>query len=419
MGTRFPSPVSRELLPNVPILAVTATATPLVVKDIISNLELRTPKVYSASFKRPGLQYAVIEEERQEQRAIHILQKIDGSAILYIRTRLGTELVAGALRKAGISALAYNAGLSASERQKRQEAWMQGKVRVMVATNAFGMGIDKNDVRLILHFGIPPSLEEYYQEAGRGGRDGKGALALLLYRKEEIETGWKQLQAQRFSEEEIMRFYQNLRDYCAYAEHLPSTNETVFNVNEFTHRFTWEKERFNSLVVLLQQSEKLTFRTPNSPEFAIRIIEQREAIEALRRNDKLYNSLFQYLLGKYEGITKHHHIIPYYRVLKSELQIAPKELHEILQRLHNTGYIHYMDLHGALYLQLENATTFDFDFSYWKEVHRLKEERYEKMLAYINSHGVCREAFLRTYFGEELSEAEQHCKRCDVCLHIK
>lgn len=409
----------RELLPNVPILAVTATATPLVVKDIISNLELRTPKVYSASFKRPGLQYAVIEEERKEQRAIHILQKIDGSAILYIRTRLGTELVAKALREAGISALAYNAGLPASERQKRQEAWMLGKVRVMVATNAFGMGIDKNDVRLILHFGTPPSLEEYYQEAGRGGRDGKGALALLLYRKEEIETGWKQLQAQRFSEEEIMRFYQNLRDYCAYAEHLPSTNETVFNVNEFTHRFTWEKERFNSLLVLLQQSEKLTFRTPNSPEFAIRIIEQREAIEVLRRSDKQYNSLFQYLLGKYEGITKHHHIIPYYRVLKSELQIAPKELHEILQRLHNTGYIHYMDLHGALYLQLENATTFDFDFAYWKEVHRLKEERYEKMLAYINSHGVCREAFLRTYFGETLSEAECHCERCDVCLHIK
>lgn len=409
----------RELLPNVPILAVTATATPLVVKDIISNLELRTPKVYSASFKRPGLQYAVLKEEKQNLRALHILQQSEGSAIIYIRTRLGTELVAGALREAGISALAYNAGLPASERQKRQEAWMQGKVRVMVATNAFGMGIDKNDVRLILHFGIPPSLEEYYQEAGRGGRDGKGALALLLYRKEEIETGWKQLQAQRFSEEEIMRFYQNLRDYCAYAEHLPSTNETVFNVNEFTHRFTWEKERFNSLLVLLQQSEKLTFRTPNSPEFAIRIIEQREAIEALRRNDKLYNSLFQYLLGKYEGITKHHHIIPYYRVLKSELQIAPKELHEILQRLHNTGYIHYMDLHGALYLQLENATTFDFDFSYWKEVHRLKEERYEKMLAYINSHEICREAFLRTYFGEELSEAEQHCKRCDVCLHIK
>ena len=409
----------RQLLPEIPILAVTATATPRVLEDITTNLALRAPNVYTSSFARPGLQYAVLEEEKQNLRALHILQQSEGPAIIYIRTRLGTELVAGALRKAGISALAYNAGLSASERQKRQEAWMQGKVRVMVATNAFGMGIDKNDVRLILHFGIPPSLEEYYQEAGRGGRDGKGALALLLYRKEEIETGWKQLQAQRFSEEEIKRFYQNLRDYCAYAEHLPSTNETVFNVNEFTHRFTWEKERFNSLLVLLQQSEKLTFRTPNSPEFAIRIIEQREAIEALRRNDKLYNSLFQYLLGKYEGITKHHHIIPYYRVLKSELQIAPKELHEILQRLHNTGYIHYMDLHGALYLQLENATIFDFDFSYWREVQRLKEERYEKMLAYVNSQGVCREAFLRTYFGEELSEAEQHCERCDVCLHIK
>ncbi len=409
----------RQLLPEIPILAVTATATPRVLEDITTNLALRAPNVYTSSFARPGLQYAVLKEEKQNLRALHILQQSEGPAIIYIRTRLQTEIVAGALSKEGISALAYNAGLPTAERQRRQEAWMQGKVRVMVATNAFGMGIDKDDVRTIIHFGLPPSLEEYYQEAGRGGRDGKGALALLLFNEANIEAGWMSLKAQRFQREEIERFYQNLRDYCAYAEHLPSTNETVFNVNEFTHRFTWEKERFNSLLVLLQQSEKLTFRTPNSPEFAIRIIEQREAIEALRRNDKLYNSLFQYLLGKYEGITKHHHIIPYYRVLKSELQIAPKELHEILQRLHNTGYIHYMDLHGALYLQLENATIFDFDFSYWREVHRLKEERYEKMLAYINSHEICREAFLRTYFGEELSEAECHCERCDVCLHIK
>ena len=410
----------RELLPNVPILAVTATATPLVVKDIISNLELRTPKVYSASFKRPGLQYAVIEEERQEQRAIHILQKINGSAILYIRTRLGTELVAGALREAGISALAYNAGLSASERQKRQEAWMQGKVRVMVATNAFGMGIDKNDVRLILHFGIPPSLEEYYQEAGRGGRDGKGALALLLFNEANIEAGWMSLKAQRFQREEIERFYQNLRDYCAYIERIPDGDETPFYIHDFASRFHWETERIYALLLFLQRCEKLTFRVPNSAEFALCIIERRETIDALRRTQPQIDALFQYFYAQFEGITAYHYLIPFQRMERSELRIATGALHELLTRLHNAGYVHYVDLRDAIYLQLgaTNDTPFEFDYAYWETVQRLKEERYEKMLAYVNSQGVCREVLLRQYFGEQLTEPSDSCGRCDVCLQV-
>ena len=411
----------RQLLPEIPILAVTATATPRVLEDITTNLALRAPNVYTSSFARPGLQYAVLKEEKQNLRALHILQQSEGPAIIYIRTRLGTELVAGALREAGISALAYNAGLPASERQKRQEAWMQGKVRVMVATNAFGMGIDKNDVRLILHFGIPPSLEEYYQEAGRGGRDGKGALALLLYRKEEIETGWKQLQAQRFSEEEIMRFYQNLRDYCAYIERIPDGDETPFYIHDFASRFHWETERIYALLLFLQRCEKLTFRVPNSAEFALCIIERRETIDALRRTQPQLDALFQYFYAQFEGITAYHHLIPFQRMERSELRIATGALHELLTRLHNAGYVHYVDLRDAIYLQLgaTNDTPFEFDYGYWETVQRLKEERYEKMLAYVNSQGVCREAFLRTYFGEELSEAECHCERCDVCLHIK
>ena len=298
---------------------------------------------------------------------------------------------------------------------------MQGKVRVMVATNAFGMGIDKNDVRLILHFGIPPSLEEYYQEAGRGGRDGKGALALLLYRKEEIETGWKQLQAQRFSEEEIMRFYQNLRDYCAYIERIPDGDETPFYIHDFASRFHWETERIYALLLFLQRCEKLTFRVPNSAEFALCIIERRETIDALRRTQPQLDALFQYFYAQFEGITAYHHLIPFQRMERSELRIATGALHELLTRLHNAGYVHYVDLRDAIYLQLgaTNDTPFEFDYGYWETVQRLKEERYEKMLAYVNSQGVCREAFLRTYFGEELSEAECHCERCDVCLHIK
>jgi len=409
----------REYLPHVPILAVTATATPHVVKDIATNLKLRAPKLYTATFARPGLQYAVIPEEQQELRALQILQKVEGSAILYMRTRLGTELVAGRLAAAGISALAYNAGMTASERQKRQEAWMQGKVRVMVATNAFGMGIDKNDVRLIIHLGLPPSLEEYYQEAGRGGRDGKGALALLFFKEEDISAGWKRLEAQHFSEEEIRRFYQNLRDYCAYAKRIPVTEETLFYVNEFLHRFTWEKERFYGLLQLLQLSDKLTFRIANSPECAIRIEATRAAIDMLRRSDKECDALFQFLFGKFEGIAKYHHIIPYYRLEKGELELAPKTVHGLLERLHNSGYINYIDLRGALYLQLEDAPVFEFDFAYWEDVHRLKEERYTKMIAYLRNNSMCREAFLRSYFGEQLTESEQRCERCDVCLHLK
>ena len=411
----------RQLLPEIPILAVTATATPRVLEDITTNLALRAPNVYTSSFARPGLQYAVLKEEKQNLRALHILQQSEGPAIIYIRTRLGTELVAGALREAGISALAYNAGLPASERQKRQEAWMQGKVRVMVATNAFGMGIDKDDVRLILHFGIPPSLEEYYQEAGRGGRDGKGALALLLFNEANIEAGWMSLKAQRFQREEIERFYQNLRDYCAYVERIPNGDETPFYIHDFASRFHWETKRIYVLLLFLQRCEKLTFRVPNSAEFALCIIERRETIDALRRTQPQIDALFQYFYAQFEGITAYHHLIPFQRMERSELRIATGALHELLTRLHNAGYVHYVDLRDAIYLQLRatNDTPFEFDYAYWETVQRLKEERYEKMLAYVNSQGVCREAFLRTYFGEELSEAECHCERCDVCLHIK
>lgn len=408
----------RNLLPDLTFLAVTATATSYVVQDIIKVLELRAPRVFSSSFTRPGLQYAVLREKEPKQRALFVLQKINGPAILYLRTRIDTELMAGALNEAGVSALAYNAGLPANERQKRQEAWMHGKVRVMVATNAFGMGIDKDDVRLIIHFGLPPSLEEYYQEAGRGGRDGKGALALLLYRDEDIATGRKQLNAERIMEAEVLRFYQNLRDYCAYAERIPGTEETVFRIDDFVQRFSCEQDKVYRLLTLLQLNETLSFRIPNSSEFSIRIVEHREAIERLRQSDSLCNALFQYLLGSYEGICHRYHLVPYYRLVKSELRLTPKASHEILTRLHNMGYIHYMNLRGALYLQMEETTSFTFDFAYWAEVQRLKEARYEKMVEYVTTNKKCREEFLRSYFGEEIPEVEQGCGRCDVCMKV-
>lgn len=410
----------RQALPEVPILAVTATATPRVLEDITTNLALRAPNVYTSSFARPGLQYAALKEEKQNLRALHVLQQSEGPAIIYIRTRLQTEIVAGALSKEGISALAYNAGLPTAERQRRQEAWMQGKVRVMVATNAFGMGIDKDDVRTIIHFGLPPSLEEYYQEAGRGGRDGKGALALLLYNEANIEAGWRSLEAQRLHREEIERFYQNLRDYCAYAERIPGADETPFYIHEFASRFHWETERVYALLLFLQRCEKLTFRVPNSAEFALCIVEKRETIEALRRTQPQIDALFQYLYAQFEGITAYHHLIPFQRIERSELRIATEALHELLTRLHNAGYVHYVNLRNAIYLQLgaTNDTPFEFDYAYWEEVQRLKEERYEKMLAYVNSQGVCREVLLRRYFGEQLTEPADSCGRCDVCLQV-
>ncbi len=406
----------RELLYDVPFLAVTATATSRVLQDIVENLTLRSPRRFCATFQREGLQYAVRESANQEERLLRTLSLTDGAAIVYVRQRQRTQQIAHLLNEKGIKATFYHAALSPEVRKKRQEAWMAGEQRVMVATNAFGMGIDKPDVRLVCHLGLPTSLEEYYQEAGRGGRDGKGALAFLLYEAGEIAVKKRQLAEQRITPQYLRAFYAALRLYCDGKVHLPPNNAVYFDLEDFLTTQHPYHLRAMAWLRLLENSGYIYIAQPTHPVWLFRLRVPRREIEELRERSVAADHLFQLLLGQVaeQG---------YYSLSESRLERAfyrqKIAWRDLVTELAKRGYIHYVVLKqgvGTLSFLSEDDALETFDFSYWKKIQRWTEERYAAMVDYATHHSGCRELLLRRYFGETLHLHTDACHRCDLCL---
>ncbi len=412
--------VLRKLLPNTPILAVTATATPFVVEDIASNLQLNNPNLYSSSFARPGVQYAVLQECHPEQRLLYILSQSTDTAIIYVRNRLRTEQIAAYLREHQITALAYNAHLPPAERQKIQMTWMEGKTRVIVATNAFGMGIDKDDVRLVLHLGFPNSLEEYYQEAGRGGRDGKGALAILLYQENEIQKGRNRIAATDFKKEKILQFFSDLYSHCSYLPYIQNLHFYPLNLNDFATKYHWKKYQIAALLRLLQRFNNLSFQSSTTPEIALKITMQTHVLSTICEQDTNADIFYHYLQKYYYEALQQYVRIPIYRLLQL-LHFSEQELNSFLLSAKNKGHVQYINLKDCIYLQFANSdvslNSLQLDENNLSLIQQLKKERYEKMVTYLKENYRCRETLLREYFGEKLLPEESYCKRCDNCLH--
>jgi RecQ family ATP-dependent DNA helicase len=227
----------RTLLPHVPVLALTATATKEVVSDIQEKLHFKEKNVFRRSFERKNLSYVVRNAENKTTELVHILHSVPGTAIVYVRSRKGTKQIANALQKAGISADHFHAGLSYEEKNYKQDAWKQNQFRVIVATNAFGMGIDKPDVRVVVHYDLPNSLEEYYQEAGRAGRDGKRSYAVILYEKADFVKLKKRITDTFPPKEFVVRVYEALGNYYQIAVGAGYNNVYDFNLHDFCNRF--------------------------------------------------------------------------------------------------------------------------------------------------------------------------------------
>ena len=406
----------RQCLPDVPILAVTATATPHVVQDIETNLLLRTPRRFNATFQRPGLQYAVKETIAPYTHLRRILTHTSGTSIIYVRKRDATEELALELTMHGVKALAYHAGMSSEERKKRQEAWMRGEVRVMVSTNAFGMGIDKPDVRLVCHLGLPSSLEEYYQEAGRGGRDGRGALAILFYSPEELFLQKQRLEKSRFTRQTLRGFYAALLQFCSEAWGLSPTATTPFSPQEFLSCHEQYLSQFSTWFQLLQNSEYLRFTTPTRPEYLFSLCASSGDIERARQGQPAVDVFFQLLLGRLpeEGL----YTLPL-SLLEKTFRATNEDWQTLLMRLEQQGYIRYAALGqgvGILSFLTDDDALDAFDLPYWQQVHQLAEQRYAAMVGYVQQHAVCREVLLRRYFGEKLDPLADACGRCDVCM---
>ncbi|WP_343701695.1 ATP-dependent DNA helicase RecQ [Chitinophaga sp.] len=405
----------REHFPNAPILALTATATPKVREDICGQLQLRNPAIFVKSFARANLSYSVVEEEGKPGRMKQILDRVPGSAVIYCRNRRQTKEIAALLSAQGISASYYHAGLSSAERTARQEAWINNETRVMVCTNAFGMGIDKPDVRMVIHADVPDSLEAYYQEAGRAGRDEEKAYAVMLYNDRNLEELKARIPLQFPTMEEIRAVYQAVVNYLQ----VPVGAEGVyydFDINDFVKRFGVNiTVAFSALRILEQEgvwqlSESVYI--PSKVEF----VTSRDMLFEYEDRQPALSPLIQTLLRTYQGIFDNP--VPVFeKQVARIMRVDEADVVHDLHLLHKQALIRYYpkkDQPQLCFLEERlPAQHLRVNMALLEQRRKAMEERIAAITAYARNNNQCRTQQLVAYFGEKDARP---CGVCDVCV---
>ena len=407
----------RELLPGVPVLALTATATPEVVKDIQSRLNFREENVFRMSFERKNLAYIVRKTDNKTGELLHILKRIDGSAIIYVRNRRRTKEITELLMQEGITADFYHAGLDNAVKDLRQKRWQNGEIRVMVATNAFGMGIDKPDVRIVLHIDLPDSPEAYFQEAGRAGRDGLKAYAVILYAKSDKMTLHKRV-ADTFPEKEyILQVYEHLQYYYQMAMGDGFQCIREFNLEEFCRKFKYFPVPVDSALKILTQAGYLEYTDEQDNASRILFTIRRDELYKLREMGTEAETLIQTILRSYTGVfTDYAYISEDTVAIRTGL--TRQQIYNILVTLTKRRIVDYIPHKKTPYIiytreRLE-LRYLHIPASVYEERKARYEARIKAMEEYVTSESVCRSRMLLRYFGEK---NEHNCKQCDVCLN--
>ena len=404
----------RELLPGVPVLALTATATPEVVKDIQTRLNFREGNVFRMSFERKNLAYIVRKTDNKTKELLHILQRISGSAIIYVRNRRRT--ITELLTNEGITADFYHAGLDNAVKDLRQKRWQSGEVRVMVATNAFGMGIDKPDVRIVLHLDLPDSPEAYFQEAGRAGRDGEKAYAVILYAKSDKMTLHKRI-VDTFPEKEyILNVYEHLQYYYQMAMGDGFQCIREFNLEEFCRKFKYFPVPVDSALKILTQAGYLEYTDEQDNSSRILFTIRRDELYKLREMGKEADALIQTILRSYTGVfTDYAYISEESLALRTGL--TRQQIYNILVTLTKRRIVDYIPRKKTPYI-IYTRERLDLRFLHippivYEERKARYEARIKAMEEYVTTENVCRSRMLLHYFGEK---NEHNCGQCDVCL---
>ena len=406
----------RELLPGVPVLALTATATPEVVKDIQSRLNFREENVFRMSFERKNLAYIVRKTDNKTGELLHILKRIDGSAIIYVRNRRRTKEITELLMQEGITADFYHAGLDNAVKDLRQKRWQNGEIRVMVATNAFGMGIDKPDVRIVLHIDLPDSPEAYFQEAGRAGRDGLKAYAVILYAKSDKMTLHKRV-ADTFPEKEyILQVYEHLQYYYQMAMGDGFQCIREFNLEEFCRKFKYFPVPVDSALKILTQAGYLEYTDEQDNASRILFTIRRDELYKLREMGTEAETLIQTILRSYTGVFTDYAYISE-DTLAIRTGLTRQQIYNILVTLTKRRIVDYIPHKKTPYIiytreRLE-LRYLHIPASVYEERKARYEARIKAMEEYVTSESVCRSRMLLRYFGEK----NEHCKQCDVCLN--
>ncbi|MEO0898847.1 MAG: RecQ family ATP-dependent DNA helicase [Bacteroidota bacterium] len=410
----------RESKPDIPVIALTASATPSVKQDILEKLDMKEPKAFSKSFRRENLRYFVLEDEQVAARVLDICQKTKGTGIVYARTRRLTEHLANMLKQRHISAEAYHGGLKMSQRSDIQQAWLENRTRIICATNAFGMGIDKPDVRFVIHHNLPFDLESYYQEAGRGGRDGQTALAIAFQNPVDMADLSRWSQQKYPSWEQLTKHYQFLCDHYqipnqgvvnksvgfSISELAAASGDSAMSLyaslkilhNEGILEFNEDSDDFAYVQVLVHPSTLLLFKE-NHPRLA-------EFIDFLLRNTggEVYNQEVRFLLHDWGR----------------KLRLPPLEVHHNLSHLAKLDLLQYIPSSGEPTIRFfQPKKPLNPKLINWDKYTFLQEQqgkRLSAMMSYVKDEKTCRSLLIQRYFGEESNEV---CGKCDICIGRK
>ncbi len=406
----------REVKPDVPILALTATATEQVVDDIQKQLGFREKNVFRMSFERKNLCYVVRTAPDKQAELLHLFSRVKGCAIVYARSRRRTKEVSNFLNENNIPSTFYHAGLENAEKDRRQRDWQNDKVRVMVATTAFGMGIDKPDVRLVAHIDCPDSIEAYFQEAGRAGRDGKRSYAVLLYNDSDKRKLNKRISDTFPTKEYIRLVNDHLADFFQLAEGSGCGAVFEFDIDKFCRAFKHFPVQVDAALTILQRAGYVEYDTDPDMSARLKFLLERDQLYMLRQTSKTQEKVITSLLRLYGGLFSDYCFINEGAVA-SHAALDVNTVYQTLKDLSHRNIVHFIPRRNMPTIRYTQRREIGERLYLTKEVYDMRKEAFEErikaMIEYATNDTLCRSRQLLAYFGELTSH---ECGQCDVCL---